>query len=429
MALPVRYKLVGLLTTGSMINYADRVNISVAAPVMMVALGWDEARFGVLFSAFLAGYTLLQFPGGIIADRWDACKVIALACVGFSVFTALTPLGGLAFGLMLLIRFAVGMFESVTFPAYASLNSRWIPRHEYSRAQTASLAGSYLGQAISYPLTTWLVVTFSWQMTFYFNAVVGGVWLAIWLAFATNTPAAHPKISAAELREIEAGLVPRSHTPGSPWAVLKQPQVLLLSFSYLCLVYGLWMIVLWLPTYMVKARGFSMQQMGWIGMIPTFTSFLGLMSGGVLSDFLLRRGYGVRFARAQGPALCTAVGVPFLVAAVLVPWGSVSIACFALYLFLMNVAGGGYWAIPLELSPQRVGAIAGVMNCAGNGAGVFGPMTAGFLVAATGNWALPFLVAAGFAVISVLVFYFLVKPEPLREAIQQPEAVVQEARA
>ncbi len=68
MAWPVRYKLVGLLTTGSTINYADRVNISVAAPVMMSALGWDEAHFGVIFSAFLAGYTLLQFPGGVIAD-------------------------------------------------------------------------------------------------------------------------------------------------------------------------------------------------------------------------------------------------------------------------------------------------------------------------------------------------------------------------
>ena len=122
MALPVRYKLVGLLTIGSMVNYADRVNISVAAPVMMVALGWDEARFGLIFSVFLVGYTLLQCPGGVIADRWNTCKVLAIACIGFSIFTALTPLGGLAFGLMLAIRFCVGLFESVSFPSYASHN-------------------------------------------------------------------------------------------------------------------------------------------------------------------------------------------------------------------------------------------------------------------------------------------------------------------
>ncbi len=426
MAWPVRYKLVGFLTAGSMINYADRVNISVAAPVMMPALGWDESRFGLIFSAFLAGYTLLQFPGGIIADRWNACKVLAWACVGFSVFTALTPLGGLAFGLMLALRFCVGMFESVSFPAYASLNSRWIPRHEYSRAQTLSLSGSYLGQVISYPLTTWLVLTFSWPMAFYFNALVGGVWLIAWLLFATNTPAEHPKITTAELHEIETNLASRSHVTLSPWAVLKEPQVLLLSLSYLCLIYGLWMIVLWLPTYMVKVRGFSMQEMGWIGMIPTAASFAGLVSGGILSDRLLRRGYSVRFARAQGPALCIALGIPFLVAAPLVPWASVSVACFTAYLFLMNIAGGGYWAIPLELNPKLVGAISGLMNGSGNCAGIFGPMTAGFLISTTGSWTLPFLVAAGLAGVSFVIFYLWVVPEPIEAKVQLSEAVVPE---
>lgn len=410
-----------------MINYADRVNISVAAPVMMPALGWDEAQFGVIFSAFLAGYTLLQFPGGIIADRWNACRVLSWACVGFSLFTALTPLGGLAFGLMLAIRFCVGMFESVSFPAYASLNSRWIPRHEYSRAQTLSISGAYLGQAISYPLTTWLVLTFSWPMAFYVNALIGGVWLIAWLLFATNTPAEHPKITAAELQEIDAHLAPRPRVTVSPWAVLKEPQVLLLSFSYLCLIYGLWMIVLWLPTYLVKVRGFSMQEMGWIGMIPTISSFAGLVSGGVFSDLLLRRGYSVRFARAQGPALCIASGIPFLVAAVLVPRSGLSVACFAIYLFLMNIAGGGYWAVPLELNPKLVGAISGVMNGSGNCAGIFGPMTAGFLIGATGNWALPFLVAAGFALASFVVFYLFVIPAPIEVRAQVPEAVGHEA--
>jgi nitrate/nitrite transporter NarK len=213
----------------------------------------------------------------------------------------------------------------------------------------------------------------------------------------------------------------------SPWAVLKAPQVLLLSLSYLCLIYGLWMIVLWLPTYMVKVRGFSMQAMGWIGMIPTGASFVGLVGGGILSDALLRRGFSVRFARAQGPSLCIALGVPFLVAAVLVPWGSVSVACFTAYLLLVNVAGGGYWAVPLELNPQLVGAISGAMNCSGNFAGIFGPMTAGFLIAATGNWALPFLVAAGFAVVSFLIFYFLVVPGPIEVKVRLPKAVAQEA--
>ena len=413
MALPVRYKLVGLLTTGSMINFADRVNISVAAPVIMSALGWNEARFGVIFAAFLAGYTLFQFPGGVMADRWSASKVVALSCLGFSLFTLLTPLGARAFGLMLAIRFCVGMFESMSFPAYASINSRWIPRDEYSRAQTVSFSGSYLGQAIAYPLTTWLVLKFSWPVAFYFNALLGVLWVIAWLAFATNTPAEHPKISEGELRTIEENRASQPGVAVSPWAVLKSTQVLLLSFSYLCLVYGVWMIILWLPTYLVKARGFSVQAMGWIGMIPTAASFAGLVGGGMLSDLLVRRGFKTRFARTQAPALCIAAGVPLLVAAVLVPWSGLCVACFAAYLLIINLAAGGYWAVPLEFNPRQVGAISGVMTCASSFGGIFGLLSAGYIFTGTGNWALPFLVAAGFAVAAFLVFYFLVVPEPV----------------
>ncbi|HWP43472.1 MAG TPA: MFS transporter [Blastocatellia bacterium] len=423
MAIRLRYKLVGLLTIGAMINFIDRVNISVAAPVIMSALGWNEAQFGVVFSAFLAGYTLFQFPGGVIADRSNAKKVIAFSCLGFSLFTALTPLGGLAFGLMLVLRFLVGAFESVSFPAYASINSRWIPQYEYSRAQTVSLSGSFLGQTFAYPLTSWFVRTFSWPVVFYFNAALGVVWAVVWALYARNDPADHPKISKQELAEIEQNRASRPGSSVSPWAVLKSSQVLLLSASYMCLVFGVWMIVLWLPTYLVRGRGFSVEQMGWIGMIPTLASFLGLVSGGVMSDRLLRRGFSPRFSRAQGPALCIAAGVPFLVLAALLPWGWASVACFALYLFTINLSTGGYWSVPLAYNPRLVGAISGVMTCAGNLGGIFGPMTAGYIFTATGSWALPFLVAAGFAVVAFALYYFLVLPQPLSFETETPDSM------
>jgi ACS family glucarate transporter-like MFS transporter len=302
------------------------------------------------------------------------------------------------------------------------MNSRWIPRREYSRAQTTSLSGSYLGQTIAYPLTTWLVLTLSWQWTFYLNALLGLVWVLAWVLFAADDPAKHPKVSEAELKDIVENRAGSLSASGSPWSVLRSPQVLFLSLSYLCLVYGVWMIILWLPTYLVKARGFSVQQMGWIGMIPTVTSFAGLISGGMLSDILLKRGYSTRFARAQAPALCIIFGVPFLVTAVLVPSEIISVTCFAIYLFAITLSTGGYWGVPLELNPKLVGAISGVMTCAGNLGGVFGPISAGYIYRATNNWALPFLVAAAFAALAFLIFFFLVDPRPLGEAaLAEPE--------
>jgi nitrate/nitrite transporter NarK len=142
----------------------------------------------------------------------------------------------------------------------------------------------------------------------------------------------------------------------------------------------------------------------------------------MLSDILLKRGYSTRFARAQAPALCIIFGVPFLVTAVLVPSEIISVTCFAIYLFAITLSTGGYWGVPLELNPKLVGAISGVMTCAGNLGGVFGPISAGYIYRATNNWALPFLVAAAFAALAFLIFFFLVDPRPLGEAaLAEPE--------
>ena len=116
-----------------------------------------------------------------------------------------------------------------------------------------------------------------------------------------------------------------------------------------------------------------------------------------------------------------------IAAAALVPWGSVSVACIAIYMFLANLGGGACWAVPVELNPRLIGSISGVMNGAGNFAGIFGPMSAGFFVAATGTWTLPFLVMAGLMVVSFVVYYFLVIPEPIEAKAPLPEVTVKEA--
>ena len=132
---PVRYRIVGLIFLLALINHIDRANISIAAPVMMRELGWSEALFGVIFSAFLWGYTVVQLPGGYIADRYGG-KMIPYLCLGWSIATLLTPLGASAFWLMLVLRFLVGAFEAPIVPAMSITNAAWVPRHELARAQT-----------------------------------------------------------------------------------------------------------------------------------------------------------------------------------------------------------------------------------------------------------------------------------------------------
>ena len=427
--MPVRYKVVGLLFLSTIINYADRVNISVAGSDIMRETGWDKAQFGVVLSAFLLGYALFQFPGGIIADRWSARKVLALSCLGFSLFTALTPVGGAGLAVMLLLRFLVGACESISLPALASFNSHWVPRHEYARAQTVSISGTSIGQMLAYPTTTWIIELFSWPVVFYFNAAVGFLWMAVWLWYTTDAPREHPRIDAEELRYIEDHLIPRAAQPRlSFWSILAAPSVLALCSTYMLYAFIAWIFILWFPTYLVEVRGFSRLVMGGVGMLPTFGGFLGMIVGGSISDWLLRNGYGARAARARFPGLCVGLAMPLLLAAVLVPSAAFSVVLFVLFYFTFSLAVSGYWTMPLELAPRAVGAVGGVMNTTGNFAGFFGPMIAGYITMRTGSWISLFYLAAALGVISSMIFMFLVRTEPIMIAGLEPGAEAEKVR-
>jgi len=417
MAWPVRYKVVGLLMLSTIINYADRVNISVAAPDIMQQTGWDKTQFGMVLSAFLCGYALFQFPGGLVADRWSARKVLALSCLGFSLFTALTPLGQVGFVVLLILRFLVGACESISLPALASFNAHWVPRQEFGRAQMVSISGTSIGQMFAYPTTTWLIQMFSWPVVFYFNAAVGFLWVGIWLWYTTDTPREHPAVSAAELQHIEAHAMPRatSHAP-SFWSIISTPAVVFLCLTYMLYAFIAWIFILWFPTYLVEVRGFSRMAMGGIGMLPTFGSFLGMVVGGTISDWLLRRGFSARVARTRFPGICVGLAMPMLLAAVLVSSTSLSVALFVLFYFTFSLAVSGYWTMPLELAPHAVGAVGGVMNTSGNVAGVLGPTVAGFIVQQTGSWVTLFYVAAACGLISSLIFTLFVTTDPIKIA-------------
>lgn len=423
MAWPVRYKVVGLLMLSTIINYLDRVNISVAAPDIMRQTGWDKAQFGLVLSAFLCGYALFQFPGGVIADRWSARKVLGLSCLGFSFFTALTPLGHNSFLVMLTMRFLVGACESISLPALASFNARWVPRQEFGRAQMVSISGTSIGQMLAYPTTTAMIEAFAWPMVFYVNAAVGFVWMAVWLLYTTDTPREHPAVSSAELRHIEDQQMPVAGRHTLPfWTIVTAPSVVFLCLTYMLYAFIAWIFILWFPTYLVEARGFSRLEMGIVGMLPTFGSFLGMLCGGVVSDWLLRRGYSARVARARFPGVCVGLAMPLLLGGVLVPSATLSVTCFVLFYFIFSLAVAGYWTMPLELGPRAVGAVGGIMNTSGNFAGIFGPMVAGVIIAQTGSWVTLFYVAAACGLVSSAIFIFLVRTEPIPVAEVAPAA-------
>lgn len=416
MSWPPRYTILLLLFLLSLVNYIDRVNISITAPVMMPELGWDTALFGVVFSAFVCGYALFMIPSGLLADTWSPKFLLAVACCGWSLFTLLTPLGQHAFLLMLGLRFLVGAFEAASLPAATVLNSRWVPKHELGLAQMISLSGVYAGQLIAYPVSTWIVAAFSWRAVFYCNALVGFLWVGLWLWRGADSPpnptANVRRTGEAETRGTgESGELPKAQTERARvpiGALVTTPAVVALAGAYFFWAYGLTMVVAWLPTYLVQARGFTMQQMGWVGMLPVSGGLIGVLGGGVLSDWLIKRGVSITWARKGIPAGAIAVSAPLLVLAASISSPTSAVLAFALFQMLTTLGLVAFWSIPVEMNTRLAGSIASIMNFGGNFGGFFSPMVAGFVVKRTGDWTLPFYTAAAGCLIGALVLAFLV---------------------
>ena len=406
---PPRYTILLLLFLLSLVNYIDRVNISITAPVMMPELGWDTALFGVVFSAFVLGYAAFMIPSGFVADRWSPKSLLIYACFGWSLFTLLTPLGQYAFVVMLGLRFLVGTFEAASLPAATVINARWVPRHELGMAQMISISGVYAGQLIAYPISAWIIGAFSWRSVFYWNAVMGFAWIGLWLWFGADRPPRQEPTGQAE----QANDGPSQHHRVSLRLLLSCPSVLGLTAAYFFWAYGIAMVIAWLPTYLVEARGYTMQQMGWIGMLPVAGGLVGVLGGGLASDRLLRSGISPTWARKGLPALAIAASAPFLALAAWVDAPIAAVLAFAVFQLITTLGLVAFWSIPVELNTRFAGSIASIMNFGGNFGGFFSPMVAGFLVARTGDWAVPFYTAALACFLSALILGGCVSVRPL----------------
>ena len=407
MARPVRYKIVGLLFSGTIINYIDRVNISVAAPVIMADSGWSKSEFGMVFSAFLVGYAVLQLPGGLVADRWSARKVLALAFCGFSLFTALTPPAISAFWLLLSARFLVGMFESVTIPALTSVNARWIPRAEFGRRADPervrrdgrpddclprSLPGLF---SISPGNSSSILMPCS---------VLSGRRYGCGLLRTRPTNIRRLMRRNAPILSQTCPLVlPLRCRCGT---VFSSASLLTVTLAYMCFAYVLWMFLFWFPTYLVEARGMSLGVMGTVGIFMHGASFLGVVGAGMLSDWLLRNGWNAQFARVRFGAFGLTLALPCLVLAAQTSSPLICVVFLVLFYGLFSMGIGVFTTVALEFNPHQAGAIFGMMNTLGTFAGVLGPWSAGQMIERSGgDWTIPLFVATGVGAVSAFILF------------------------
>jgi ACS family D-galactonate transporter-like MFS transporter len=160
-----RWGIGALLGAGVLINYIDRINLSVAAPQLKAEFGLDPAQLGLLFSGFFWSYALLQIPAGLILDRFGVTIVNRVGTCLWSLASVLVAFTG-GFAGIFIARMLLGAAEAPGFPASAKATGYWFPRRERSAATAIFDAAAKFSNVIGVPLVAFVIVKFGWRWGF-----------------------------------------------------------------------------------------------------------------------------------------------------------------------------------------------------------------------------------------------------------------------
>ncbi|MGH2897334.1 MAG: MFS transporter, partial [Solirubrobacteraceae bacterium] len=360
----VRHKVVWLTLAMIAIAYLDRVCISIAAPSIKSELGLSDTRMGFVFSAFTLAYALFEVPSGWFSDRFGGRAALTRIVIWWSAMTAATGLVG-GFASLVLVRLLFGIGEAGAFPASARVYGRWLPARLRGRLFGVLLMAAALSGAITQPLVVALVSRVGWRASFGVFGAVGFVWAVGWWLWFRDDPREHRGVNAAELALIEsAGVEAREHT-AVPWRTLLRSRPLIaLCAMYFGAIYGWYFYLTWLPTYLLRARGFDLTQVGWLAALPLLAIAGGVFLGGWLSD-RLAPSLGLRVA-SRTPAL---IGFPLAACAAV----GAAIAPEPIHAALLLAAAAGMaglgiapaWALCVEIGGPHAGVVSGAMNMFG----------------------------------------------------------------
>jgi sugar phosphate permease len=412
----IRWRIVALLLIAIIINYTDRVNLSYVAPTFMTQFNIGPAEMGIVLSAFLWTYFLVQIPLGVALDRVGVRWLYGAAAV---VWGGATMLTATATGLGSLVgwRVLLGVGEGPAFPATTKVMGIWVADQERGLAAAiGGVAGIPLGVFISSPFVGWLLWAFGWRMIFVVTGAMAVVWAIVWILYYRN-PEDHPGANEAERRFLAENIAKNSRAdtsaPPSWKQLLSNSNILGLSLGHAAMLFNLYFLISWLPTYLIQQHHLTALNTGIYGSIPWAFGLVGVIVGGRGSDILIKRGWPIVKARKVFLVAGMVLAMTSLMT-VFVDSLAAAIACLSLAVFGIFLTNSVVWAANAEVSPlHHEGLVAAIENCFGNVGGLMAPIIVGFLLQATGSWTAPMAAAAVVALVGAGVYLFMLSDEAL----------------
>jgi len=394
----------------------DRSNLAVAASDIGKEFKFSSVQMGLIFSAFSWTYLLFQIPGGILVKRFNPRVLYAASLITWSLATIMQ---GFARGFVTLfgLRMATGAFEAPAFPINNRVVSNWFPAQERASAIAVYTSGQFLGLAFLMPVLSKIQFYVGWKGLFVVTGLIGIIWGIVWYLFYRD-PLKHSKVNEEELKHIESGgglLDARAEEgtaskKGFKWSDLKE----VLSHRKLWGIYigqfavnsTLWFFLTWFPKYLVDYRGMDFIQSGYWASIPYLAAFVGVLSSGFLSDYLIKKGVSAAKARKR-PII-----IGLLVSVFILGANYVDTPGWVIFFMSLSFFGVGFasitWIFVSTLAPKHlIDVTGGVFNFIGQSSGIVVPIVIG-LLASGGNFAPALIFIAILGFLGACSYLFLV---------------------
>lgn len=422
----VRRKIYLFLFAFGFIAYLQHASITVAGVPMMAQLGLNEVQLAWIFDAFVLGYSIMQFPGGLLGQRFGArLTFVVIGLVAFAAMLA-TPLapelfsGATLFAVLLVAQLILGLAQGPIFPVSAGVFEAWFRPVRWPLVQGVQSMGLQLGAAVAPLLLPSLMAAFGWQQALVWTTLPALGVILWWGRYARNTPAEHPRVSAEELAELgpsAAAGAPQPMSWARAWQLLKDPDVLLLTVSYVFMNYVYYLLSTWVVVYLVQERHFTILEGGLLATAPPLAAAVGAGVGGYAASVLSTR-FGVRKGLRIIPLLSLpAAGVlQFLAADALNAY--LAVAALALCYACVELNEGPYWAAIMHVARTDSMAASGILNTGGNVGGLIGIPIVGYL-AQHHAWTSAFLLGTALALLSAAAWLFV---DPQRSSARDAPA-------
>ena len=398
----VRWWICFLLFLTWLVSYIDRSLLPMALPFIGQEFHLSPTLMGVAASAFFVGYAAMQIPGGLIADKFGARKTITLGVTCWSLFSFLT---GRASNLtsLILVRILFGIGEGVHPPAAFKALSAWFPSSERARANGLVMSSNALGPMIAPILIATAIGAFGWRSAFYLISIPGLLIAFAVYWFLRDQPAGAPEGRTEERLGFSA--------------LVRYKALWQLFFAYMTWDVTWWGFQAWLPSYLLKSRGFTLASTGIVATLPFAAGVVGLLIASYISDRTGKR-KPVLVAVLLGNAL-------FLLLTATAANTTMAVIFLTATGFFLPAIHGPFWSLFMDFFPSQVmGYSSGFINTGGQIAGIASPIVIGALIQFTGHYDAGFLFMAGSACVSAGLVMALREPKSSASFVAEEAATI-----